>query len=477
MITVSMEQVGSGLKPWLACLSCIWQRGDGQAHEHPTHDMRVEREMKPCHDQPHLVPPMKLVFYDDLPGPGASRSSSISNWVAEGWTLASRATDRKSFSTRRKATKHISHAPTISEPVNFRRLNPPVSRLEPFRPLELSIYRAGNRLSDLPEFDVFDIDIPNKLESSGPKLPPKVFSPVDGSTIHGPLSSFKVPRKPVGSISYRPLSVSDRIEVHDHRSPAPGPILDPTPRISADNIKIRNNAHARHTRTISDPLIPHDSLIIDHQKQLHVTNSSKEICDLSFPPPPVNTIRIASPTGIIPLNGQLKKSADLKSPRSHKVAQWLFPKPPSSTPDPTSQTVWAPWTSRPQYTSHSTVHSRTLSGSTVSSVNNSSMTACSGRTPSLSSAITATTVQPPPSIPGKLDKEIELMGTMTALDMSHGNKMFASRFEEPCPTVYEADHHLLHHHYHHHHDSEEFLVTPKPTRPVDFRPDRVGVAF
>ncbi|KLJ07070.1 hypothetical protein EMPG_17441 [Blastomyces silverae] len=476
MTTASMEQVGSGLKQWLACLTCIWHQGDEQAHERPAHDTGVAREMKLCHDQPHLVPPMKLVFYDELPGPGPgrSRSSSISHWVSEGWTLASKATDR--VPTGRKSTTRSSRTPTISEPSDFRRLNPPTSRLEPFRPLELSIYKPGNRLSDLPEFDVFDINSPNKFESSAPKPPPKVFSPLDSSSIHSaPISSFKVPRKPVGSISRRPLSVSERIVVHDHRPQTSECIPDPAPRISADNIKARNTTHARHSRTASDPLNANSSLIVEHEKQPHVTSSSKETDDLSFPSPPVNTIGMASQTDLTSFNGQSKKNSN---PRSHKVTQWLFPKPPSSTSDPTSQAAWTPLTSHPRQASQSTIHSRTFSGSTASSANNSSMTACSGRTPSLSSVITATTVHPPPSIPGTLDKDAEATGTTIGFNMSHGNsnKMFASRLEEPCPTVYEADHHHFHHQYHYD-ENDKFLVTSEHTHPVDFKPDRVGMAF
>ena len=66
---------------------------------HPNHDYAsiytnilpaltgVERDMQVCHTQPHLVPPMKLVVYDDLPSPRIhhSRNSlSISSWIEEG---------------------------------------------------------------------------------------------------------------------------------------------------------------------------------------------------------------------------------------------------------------------------------------------------------------------------------------------------------------------------------------------------------
>ncbi|KAK2790002.1 hypothetical protein FQN52_005812 [Onygenales sp. PD_12] len=443
MITVSMERAGSVLTPWLAsCLSCIWPLDDERAHHQPTQDMGVEREMKVCHDQPHLVPPMKLVLYDNLPSPGGphSRSSTISQWVAEGRTLASKATDRASLSIRRKSTKPSPHRPTISGPSDFRRVSPPQARRQPFRPLELSIYLPGNRLSDLPEFDDFDLET---LEA--PKPPPKIFSPVEDSFVPHPVptSPFKVARKPVGS------SINSRMEVYDRRRTLPESVLNQAPRISTDE-NDNGNISTQHARSRSEPLssLPQTPLLEDKKpprlpinlKEIHETPSQRS----SSTSQTNSTVRKQPPTNLPrPAAHPRKLSSEIKSPRSRKVTQWLFQKSSPVTPNmisrplPPSTTTNQPiWPSSPHH-NPSLIHARTMSASTASSANMSYMTA---RTPSLSSAITATTVHPPPSIQGTLDKDIE---SGAAFYMSHSNKSSVPRFDvvEPCPTVYEAEQH------------------------------------
>lgn len=108
--------------------------------------------MKICHNQPHLVPPMKLVFYDDMPPTPQQPPSHLSQLVAQGRNLASRAS---SISVR----KRPSARPSISGPLPIQPADdPPFRRRCQFRPLELSIYLPDNRLSDLPDFDVADFD-------------------------------------------------------------------------------------------------------------------------------------------------------------------------------------------------------------------------------------------------------------------------------------------------------------------------------
>ncbi|ODH30419.1 hypothetical protein ACO22_03574 [Paracoccidioides brasiliensis] len=419
MIISSMERAGSVLRPWFAsCFSCIWRRDDEQAHQHhrPTQDLGVEREMKICHDQPHLVPPMKLVLYGELPSPDGTRTSTISQWIAEGRSLALKATDRASLSSRKKSSKRVSLKPTISEPSDFRRVNGMRSRLEPFRPLELSIYQPGNRLSDLPEFEAFDIPTPDKLEILPSKPLPKVLLPTE--TFFVPESSmlpFKVPRKPVGSTKNLSLSIGSRIEAYDRRPTLQSSILDPAPRSAAHHV--HSNRTPQHNRTTSDPMSFYQKPSIDLTNEAQLTPLS----DLNS-------------------SHHLNLSSDPKFPRSQKVTQWLFPKPPAHHPNATTQNAWVPFPTRPQPTSHSTSHSRTLSNSTISSATMSTM-AGTGRTPSLSSAITAATVPAPPSILGTLDKEFESMVPTTSHMANSNNKASVSRFEELCPTVYEADYH------------------------------------
>jgi hypothetical protein len=116
----------------------------------------VEREMKICHHQPHLVPPMKLVFYDDMPAtPQPPPPSQLSQLVAQGRNLASRASGRASLSVRKKPSSR----PSISGPIPIQSADDlPFRRRNQYRPLELSIYLPDNRLSDLPDFNVADFD-------------------------------------------------------------------------------------------------------------------------------------------------------------------------------------------------------------------------------------------------------------------------------------------------------------------------------
>ena len=105
---------------------------------------------------------MKLVVYDDLPSPGFDhrrQRSSLSSWVVEGRNLASRASTRASMSWKRQSTTPLK----IGAPTDFRRVDsfhlqsmPEVP--DQYQPLELSIHRSSQRLSDLPSFDSFQVD-------------------------------------------------------------------------------------------------------------------------------------------------------------------------------------------------------------------------------------------------------------------------------------------------------------------------------
>ena len=119
----------------------------------------VEREMKICHNQPHLVPPMKLVVYDDMPSTlQAPAPSHLSQLVAQGRNLASRAS---SISVRRRPSAR----PGISGPLPVQPADGlPFRRRYQYRPLELSIYLPDNRLSDLPDFDVADFDAAGRIQ-------------------------------------------------------------------------------------------------------------------------------------------------------------------------------------------------------------------------------------------------------------------------------------------------------------------------
>jgi hypothetical protein len=106
----------------------------------------VEREMQIMYQQPHLVPPMKLTVYEDLPpSPGFPPPSAMSQLVSQGRNLASRASERASLSIRKKSTRRHIGQPQLRQDTNVPR--------RALQRLELSIYLPENRLSDLPEFD------------------------------------------------------------------------------------------------------------------------------------------------------------------------------------------------------------------------------------------------------------------------------------------------------------------------------------
>lgn len=187
-MTLAIEQAGSLFTGWFrSCVSCWSSHGEmqngqrGIENEEPgeskhsqrfdyvvlantnliKHDLVVEREMQVCHTQPHLVPPMKLVVYDDLPSPSVNhhrQRSSLSSWVVEGRNLASRASTRASMSWKRQSSTPLK----IGAPTDFRRVDSfhlesmPVLPKQ-YQPLDLSIHRSGHRLSDLPCFEEFQL--------------------------------------------------------------------------------------------------------------------------------------------------------------------------------------------------------------------------------------------------------------------------------------------------------------------------------
>ena len=149
--------------------------------------------MKICHNQPHLVPPMKLVFYDDMPAtPTPPPPSQLSQLVAQGRNLASKASERASISIR----KRPSARPRISGPLPIQSADGlPLRRRNQYRPLELSIYLPQNRLSNLPDFDVLDFDTVGEIQ-----LPAKALirSRSAERLHHSPTSS--IPRNPTASM-------------------------------------------------------------------------------------------------------------------------------------------------------------------------------------------------------------------------------------------------------------------------------------
>ena len=153
--------------------------------------------MRVMYQQPHLVPPMKLTVFDGLPPtPTRALQSQLSQWVSSG-----KASIRSSLSMRRHTSKPAISEPhpplPLSQPLPFRRAAPL------YRPLELSIYMASNRLSDLPAFDRLSFTAVGEI-----KLPPRALVRTKSEEfIPHKISMMPAPVKPASMIERRRLSL------------------------------------------------------------------------------------------------------------------------------------------------------------------------------------------------------------------------------------------------------------------------------
>lgn len=342
--------------------------------------------MEILHSQPHLVPPMKLVFYGDLPSPGGHdqpRSSlpSLSPWVQETRSLASRASRRASvLLTRRKTNSR----PVISAPTDFRRVEP-IARRRSFRPLELSIYLPGNRLSDLPEFSRFDLDPLSQLSPPAKAL----MSPFDSSGhLRKESGPFQLSRKPVGSAPSRRSSLAT---------------IDLQLQLAQSQSQLRQSMESH----LTSPLIPHFTMVTalpsTQNKQLpadSTTHVERPSSSRKSAMPPLTRGSLDSKRATSYMTGK----------RQPGQTQPLTPSSASRNTTPIAATHHSTKSSS-TFQSHSRM--RTTSNSTSSS-----------RTPSLSSAITAATTIFPS------DKELDVPYT-TALPVIPASVKNSIVMEEP----------------------------------------------
>lgn len=233
-MTLAIEQAGSLFTGWFrSCVSCWSLHGEvqhgqrGLEKKEPgelrhiqrfnysvssnthliKHDLVVEREMQVCHTQPHLVPPMKLVVYDDLPSPSVNhhrQRSSLSSWMVEGRNLASRASTRASMSWKRQSSTPLK----IGAPTDFRRvesfhLESMPALPKQYQPLELSIHRSGHRLSDLPSFEEFQLDDNRQRQTIA--SPPRAITPpaIRARRCQSSHPTVSISRKPVKEPLYQ----------------------------------------------------------------------------------------------------------------------------------------------------------------------------------------------------------------------------------------------------------------------------------
>ena len=340
----------------------------------------IKREMQICHTQPHLVPPMRLVVYDDLPNSPIQprRASTLpSRMMTDGKNLVSRASSiRASMSIRRKSGIHAPPPPPavhISAPSDFRRvqsssaigINPNNDNdnddKDRFQPLELSIYNSSKyQLSNLPSFENFGVEPDSDNNGAAPPVltrPARAFSSASLDAVSRSRrsnASFHLPRKPVGSGSRRASSVATLEQLLERK-----PQAQPQSQAAATNPLIPHFASTRPSSSSiaqprPQPQVSTPEPVILQDRPLPRTPSTEEN-ETETPPPPSTT-------------EGTKPSPPTRSLRSGCVAQWLFPTPPSSSNVNTNIPFsLSPPTSPTTFKSHCRHHSRTLSGSTLAS--------------------------------------------------------------------------------------------------------------
>ena len=442
----------------------------------------TEREMQICDSQPHLVPPMKLVVYDDLPSPGPLRASSFSTWVMEeGRNMASRASSRASMSFRRKSTAPM----RISAPTDFRRVStlPPISAVSvEYRPLELSFQSSANPLPDLPRFSDFRIE-EGQPQQAPVARPPRVLSSmteVSYQTHPGtrrPSSSFNLPRKPVGSGSRR-SSLATLELLMEKQVPVSHPLI---PHFSV-RYSTASVATGLATTTLASPPTWPDSTVgalplsnNPPPRGTHNTTASTTHCpsnpktaqDKSLPPIPVGTPLAPGghsyETPATPVdNGPFEPLAKSSPSRSSRVTQWLL----QQTTAPTTPTNLHPTSRRPSFSDKFSmrIRSRTLSGSTlapsITSIDTMPRTfkaAPTTTTPPLSHTTTAGTMTTArtSTLDSRIEKGFEMPYVFSPRQTHSSN--LSDEHPRSHPTIHEAQQHspnnkFSYHNPNYHHD-------------------------
>ncbi|PWY89506.1 hypothetical protein BO94DRAFT_490499 [Aspergillus sclerotioniger CBS 115572] len=385
----AIEQAGSIFTGWISsCLSCLSSKGDNESfhHQQAMKQKGAEREMKICHTQPHLVPPMNLAGDDDLPSPGPPpRVSSLQSWVVEGKARASRASNRASISLKRRSTAPV----RISAPSDFRRVSMFLTEPDGYCPLELSFTSPGNRLPDLPRFDSYGLDItrpPRALSSAELGRAPHPRS-------HRPSSSFQLLRKPVGSGSRRSsLGAQELLEKHTSTT---SPLI---PHFSTRSSAVTGLTASMISTTTPRP---HFSGGYASQVRNELRRDTNETATSTVPRTPTKPNLQDRPLPSIPTEDFPSSGSTYHPPttpsesrppttssenhnrtptRSGRVTQWLFQT--NSKPIP-----FSPSPGKPSDKGPFRIRTRTLSGSTLaSSITN--LTGGQKITPSLASGMT-----------------------------------------------------------------------------------------
>lgn len=367
--------------------------------------------MQICHNQPHLVPPMKLVFYDDMPPtPQPVPPSHLSQLVTQGKSLASKASVRASLSIRKKPPSR----PSISGPLPHPSTDDlPFRRRCQFRPLELSIYMPDNRLSDLPEFDVADFNEDGEI-----LLPAKALVR-SKSEEHLKLSpSPSVSKNPTTSmvgerqLDYWQTRRSSSV-IATSRPPSAHDTFHSHPVVWSSLPGIPAQAHHRETDqgagvTVLTPMqeefTPVEAPKLDDEVQspqaeeeIHVQTSSAQpelgLLEIQRP------LKLSKPPASQSYRTRSRPQSRASSFTRNRVSQWLS-RSASTATSASASSSHAPWCERTQFyqcaatpPEHSHCRSRTLSTSTVTT----SILSVAESASSLTTMTTAPTVQGPRS--------------------------------------------------------------------------------
>ncbi|KAK5954614.1 hypothetical protein OHC33_004336 [Knufia fluminis] len=190
----SSRSATCGMLDCFSAKESVRETREGYAHRRASRRIGVERHMRVVHNQPHLVEPMKLTVYDDLPATPVAlqQPSQMSKLVHQSRKSISRASTRASFTARRwTPSKSSISKPRAVVPADGCQLR----RNPSFRPLQLSIYVSDKRLSDLPEFDALSF-----TEEGEIKLPPRALLRTQSEELlrsRSPLLEEYAPAKPV----------------------------------------------------------------------------------------------------------------------------------------------------------------------------------------------------------------------------------------------------------------------------------------
>ncbi|KAE8150055.1 hypothetical protein BDV25DRAFT_155087 [Aspergillus avenaceus] len=383
--------------------------------------------MKICHTQPHLVPPMELGI-DDHPRPGAPTRSSVPSWVVDGRNLVTRTSSRASLSFKRKSTAPL----RISGPSEFRTVSSFATSpkgfhpdsfilISPgeFHPLKLSFETPDNRLSNLPEFDDFQLE----EERSALARPPRAvrnsteISRLSRSKTHRPSSSFQLARKPVGS-GYRRSSLGCIEQLMDRQAPGQDPLVPHFSRPPAMPGLATTPHPPTHTGLETNDgrgaVWPKPE---SGREAPPRTPTNPDLQDRPLPPIPIEespsqatTQRPpTTPTETRPPTTPSENRNPNTTPtRSGRVTQWLFQTNSNSNKAASPTSSPSQWKASFADRNPFRIRSRTLSGSTLASTL-TNLTGGFRTTPSQSSTtMPPTPIRPSHMDPFHLEKELDM---------------------------------------------------------------------